>query len=151
MPWRSTDWELSAGAEALTAFRNLGNRRYVASALSELGRVAASSGDVATARDLYEESLGLLIELGDRFFIVEVLEGLADAAVRLKNPAWAARLLGAAHALRETLGIPRAPLDTPGYERCAAAARALLQRRGHWPREFESLPLLHFPGGHSVG
>jgi DNA-binding CsgD family transcriptional regulator/tetratricopeptide (TPR) repeat protein len=117
-------WSLTA--EALTAFRNLGNRRSAASALSELGRVAASSGDGATARDLHEESLGLLIELGDRLGIVTVLEELADVAVRLKNPAWAARLLGAAHALRETLGTPRAPLYTPGYERCAAAARAQL-------------------------
>jgi DNA-binding CsgD family transcriptional regulator len=98
----------------------------VASALSELGRVAASNGDGATARDLYEESLTLYRELGDRFFIVQALEALADVAVRLKNPAWAARLLGAAHTLREALGVPRAPIDAPGYERCVAAARAQL-------------------------
>ena len=119
-----TAWSLQA--EALTAFRNLGNRRFVASALSELGRVAASSGDGATAQKLYEESLGVLIDLGDRYSVAQTLERLADVAVRLQQPAWAARLLGAAHALLETLGILRALFDTPGYERCAGAVRAQL-------------------------
>jgi predicted ATPase/DNA-binding CsgD family transcriptional regulator/transcriptional regulator with XRE-family HTH domain len=112
--------------EALTIFRALGNRRYIAHSLSMLGRVATSGGDAATAQTLYEESLSLLIDLGDMFEVASALEGLADAAVRLEQPAWAARLLGAASTLREALGVPRAPLDAPGYERGTTAARAQL-------------------------
>jgi predicted ATPase/DNA-binding CsgD family transcriptional regulator/transcriptional regulator with XRE-family HTH domain len=117
-------WSLLA--EALTVFRTLGNRRYIAGTLMELGRVAARSGDAVTAQQLYEESLELLLDLGDRYTVSQLLEVLADVVVQRKQPAWAARLLGAADALREALGIPRAPFDAPAHEHSTATARIQL-------------------------
>ena len=42
------------------------------------------------------------------------------------EPTWAARLWGAAEALRETMGTPISPVYRADYERSVAAARAQL-------------------------
>src|SRR5207248_2739765 len=89
----------------------------------DLARILAVQGEVARARALYQESLVLLRENGNEEFIPACLEGLADITEAQGEPLWAARLWGAAEALREVLGTPLPPVACADYERAVAAAR----------------------------
>jgi predicted ATPase/DNA-binding CsgD family transcriptional regulator len=73
-----------------------------------LGRIAVRQGDVAGALEWFERSLGLWRQMGARRSIAECLDGIAAAAALAGEAHAAARLLGAAAALREHLnvGIP---------------------------------------------
>jgi len=57
------------------------------------------------------------------------LEGLASVVAAQGEVAWAARLWGAAEALRETTGAPIAPVERRAYEARVTAARAQLGER----------------------
>jgi len=101
-----------------------------------LGLVARRQGDRVAARSRYRESLALRRELGDRRGIAECLEGLAEedrgtAPCRDQTPSQgqperAARLLGAAEALRTRIGAPLPPHRRPEYETHRAALRVTL-------------------------
>jgi DNA-binding CsgD family transcriptional regulator len=58
--------------------------------------------------------------------IASDLEGLAGVVVVQAEPVWAARLWGAAEALRETIGAPIPPIERAAYERMTGVARAHL-------------------------
>ena len=96
----------------------------------DLARVLALQGEVARAHALYQESLVLLRELNTRDlqqaieYLVPCLEGLASIGASLGEPAWAARLWGAAEALREAIGAPMAPVYRSNYEGAVSAALA---------------------------
>jgi hypothetical protein len=69
-----------------------------------LMRIAQRRGDIERVEDLAPRVLMLGRELGGRTAIGNVLESLASVARLQGDPDRAARLLGAAEALRETLG-----------------------------------------------
>ena len=71
-----------------------------------------------------EESLALRRELGDKHGLAECLEGLAGVAVAQQHLERAARLLGAAAALREAIGAPLSPREQARYDRDMSALRA---------------------------
>jgi hypothetical protein len=96
----------------------------MAIALCRLGTVAHAQGDDSRATALYEESLTLRRELGNTHGLAECLEGLAGVAVAQQHLDRAARLLGAAAALREAIGAPLSPREQARYERDLSAARA---------------------------
>ncbi len=54
------------------------------------------------------------------------MESLAAVAMVRREPARAARLFGAAAALREAVGLPREPIDQRPYERHVAEVRTAL-------------------------
>ena len=105
--------------------REMGDLRGIANTLGSLGNAARSQGDDGRARALYEESLAILRELGDRRGIAESLEMFAALAVA-QQPERAARLFGAAEALREAIRAPRPVIDRADYERQVAATCAAL-------------------------
>ncbi len=111
--------------ESLAICRELGDRRNIAKATYALGDVASGRHDRA-ARTLYEESLSLSVEIGDRWISAISLEGLARIAVATGEPEAAARLLGAADALREATGAARSSYFRALYERVLAQTRAQL-------------------------
>lgn len=88
-----------------------------------LGKVEAARGDYAFARTLYEESLAMAQEIGDRELIASGLEGLASVVAAQGTLTWAARLWGAAEALREAIGAPLQPIEWADYEQAVATAR----------------------------
>lgn len=94
--------------EGLGWFRRIGHTWGIAMALTRLGDTALAAGDRPAAAARYRESLTLSGDLGDPRSAVDTLEGLA-AALTKADAALAARLLGAAAALRDHLGMPRAP------------------------------------------
>ena len=80
-------------------------------------------GDLSFARTLYEESLTMARELGQRELISTGLEGLARVIAAQGDPAQAARLWGMAEALREALGAPLHPVERADYDPAVAAVR----------------------------
>jgi predicted ATPase/DNA-binding XRE family transcriptional regulator len=114
--------------ESLDLAREMGDKRGMAQALAYLGEVLRARGDIAAARACYAESLRLGGEMGDRELAAPTLEGLAAACAVQEAPRWqhAARLLGAAAALRVAINAPLASGERATYDRTVAAARASL-------------------------
>jgi tetratricopeptide (TPR) repeat protein len=120
--------------EGLTLFRQLDNTWMIAGSLLDLGIVALDQGDNGRAGAYLAEGLILLRELGERWQAVLALEacaGLAAAQGHQRADAEdagrrAARIFGAAEALREKLGAPLLPIYHDHYQRGVAATRAHL-------------------------
>ena len=109
--------------ESLAIRRTLGDRRGIAISLGNLGLVAYRQGEFTAARTLHQESLAIRRALGDAS-IPESLEGLAAVAGALGDAPRAARLLGAASALRTLRAAPLPPDERADQERWIAHARA---------------------------
>jgi hypothetical protein len=77
--------------------------------LYNLGWIALLQDDLGRAANLYRESLSLSWDSGLNPLVQNALEGLACVAGAKGEADRAARLWGAAQALRETKGIPRDP------------------------------------------
>ena len=88
--------------------------------------VAQKRGEMAQALALGREALALDWSRGDLRLCAVDLEGLASIAGETGQGAHAARLLGAAAALREVLGAPQPTVDRVDTEHDVAAARAAL-------------------------
>ena len=111
--------------KSLTLYREMGDRQRIAQSLCALAKVVAIQGDHTTARALYEESL-TIARVGHKLNIASGLEGLASMVALQGEPTWAARLWGAADALRDAMGAPMATVEQPAYEQAVAAARLKL-------------------------
>ena len=111
---------------SLALFRALGDQRGIAVSLTYLGTLAREQGQHERARALYSESLTLLQQVGEQARIATALEGLAAVACALEDATYAARLLGAAAAVRQRIGTPVPLADQPDYDRTSAAVRAAL-------------------------
>jgi tetratricopeptide (TPR) repeat protein len=138
---------LALHEERLALARERGNPWGVAESLYHLGLVARDRGEGSRAATLWSESLAISQRLRDKHRIVECLEGLASLAVppgqirsaqtdrgsggshqRSDVPVSAqraARLCGAAAAVREVVGAPAGFRHWAEYERHLAAVRAL--------------------------
>ncbi len=114
-------------AEGLAQFQELGDTAGIARSLNYLATVAQEQGDIFRAAALYEQSLALDRALGYPESIVCSLEGLAATAV-VGQPARAARLYGAAAALREAIGLPLLPTDRDRYDRSVAKVRQQMDK-----------------------
>jgi non-specific serine/threonine protein kinase len=109
--------------ESAASFRQLGNRRREAEAVSRLAAVALRRGELGRAAALLRGSLAGLRETGARRDAAQDLELAAELAWAERRPERAARLLGAADALRRAIGLATAPADRPEHERTLAAVR----------------------------
>ncbi len=105
--------------QSLELFKETGDQGWTAQSLALLGKVNVVEGDYMAARARYEESLTFPLG-GD----ASSLEGLAGVVAAQGELTWAARLWGAAEALREAIGAPRPPFERVRYERAVAAVRA---------------------------
>lgn len=109
---------------ALQVTRRLGDKAAAAEQLDLLAHVALQDGRPDDARSLARESLALRLALDQRVDLAATLETQAALAAR-DDPAAAARLLGAADALRQQL---RAPRSSPRQALMAATELALRER-----------------------
>jgi predicted ATPase/DNA-binding SARP family transcriptional activator/DNA-binding CsgD family transcriptional regulator len=114
--------------EALVLFREAGDVRSCAQCLTIMGIAAVGRGDSEAASRAFEETLGLLRRLKDKIGAFYSLTGAAGVAVLRDRPARAARLFGAADALRRAMGHPVQPLKRVNYdhESFLAATRGAL-------------------------
>jgi DNA-binding CsgD family transcriptional regulator len=107
----------------------MGHRHGTAESLAVLGKIIAAQGDYAAARGLYEQSLAISGELGEKWVIAMGLVGLGEVVAAQQKLAWAAQLWGAADALRDAIGVPIPPVELASYERSVSAARVHLGER----------------------
>jgi predicted ATPase/class 3 adenylate cyclase len=112
--------------EALTLSRRAGELHAEANTLCILGQLALRGGDLTTAQTLHQQALALARTMGDPFRIADTLEYLVNAVGAAGHGEQAARLLGAAAALREAIGAPRPSVEQALNEQAMAGARAAL-------------------------
>jgi ATP/maltotriose-dependent transcriptional regulator MalT len=115
--------------ECLTHFQaknELDIRDGKARTLAHLAQVVAFEGDNARARALYEQCLAIARKQPFQRLTPFYLEGLAGVVAAQGELPWAARLWGAAEALRDSMGTPIPPASRADYERSVAAARTQL-------------------------
>jgi len=104
--WRANDKTEAArlAAEALDVARTAGNHDTMAHCHAILGLVAACRGDLAEARAHHHRGLDAAHQTGEPRRLALTLEGLAAVAVQEHDGWAAARLAGAATALRLSPG-----------------------------------------------
>jgi len=110
--------------EALALSRAAEMNWGIAHALLNLGHIRCHQADYAQADALYRQALAYFHERGDKVGMAYVLEGLAGLVGVQRQSEAAARLWGAAEALRETIGAPLPPADRVDYDRSVATVRA---------------------------
>lgn len=84
-------------------------------------------GCPARAVGLYQEAVALFQAVGDRTLVAMGLDGVAASLATQGQVGRAARLLGAAAALRAAIGVALAPDDSARHERVVATTRAALR------------------------
>ncbi len=91
-----------------------------------LGELARRRDATSQAEDLHHEALTLRARAGLRPGVAESLESLAALATDQESFSEAARLFGAACALRTGIGLARWPADQAGYDTDVARSRDAL-------------------------
>jgi len=112
--------------ETLAIWYEADDKYNIAVAHRELGNVARCRGDHARAATLYKVSFEVFREIGDRYETGRLLESLAALAMARGQSRWAARVLGAADALRLAIGAVIRPVDRHVHDRVLAEAREAL-------------------------
>lgn len=102
--------------------RRIGSDIAISLIMAELGFLAEHRGNHAAATELHRESLAAAHLAADVRAVALALEGLAGAS----TPDRAARLLGRAAALRESVDAPLPAGERGDTDRIAARARAAL-------------------------
>ena len=121
----------SALEESAALAREAGDDWLLALPLRSLGVVTLKQGDLPRAEAYLKESLLLSVRRGgEEYFVAQALEVLATVAAGRGHRARAARLYGAAEALREAVGSSVLPYDAGERERGLAAARGALGEGG---------------------
>jgi predicted ATPase/transcriptional regulator with XRE-family HTH domain len=111
--------------ESLQAARSLPNHLIAARSLTNLAVIALESGRPERAAALHRAALQAYLVVGDRRGIASSLEGLAATAAT-KRAVVAARIYGAAAALRRAIGSSVPAIERECHERGIAQARARL-------------------------
>jgi DNA-binding CsgD family transcriptional regulator len=112
--------------EGLALHREFGNKQGLGNKLCDLGLVSHQAGDTRAAARHYAESLRWLWEGGDVWYLASALEGLAAVTLDTGQAGEAAKLLGAAAAVRERSGGAVWPDERERLAHSVKAARALL-------------------------
>jgi predicted ATPase/DNA-binding SARP family transcriptional activator len=116
--------------QAYGLFETLEDSEGMAFALVNQGFAALSQKQYERAIELLRQALRRLAELEFRDVIGYCFEGLAAVLAFTARPEEAARLLGAAEALRESLGVGLAPAEQATHdETVEAVRRALAENR----------------------
>jgi tetratricopeptide (TPR) repeat protein len=90
---------------ALDIFRELHDPLLLAMTTSELGDLELRAGNYPGAYRCHEQCILSFQEIGQQAFVIHELESFAFIAQRQNRPERTARLLGAAEALREEIGV----------------------------------------------
>lgn len=102
-------------AEAVELARKLGDKATESAALDTLGRTLLAQDRVVEAQQQFSDGWAAQMTIDDNENAPSILEGLAAAMSAIKQPEQAARLLGAAEALRERIKMARAAAEEPLY------------------------------------
>ncbi|CAN5658702.1 BTAD domain-containing putative transcriptional regulator [soil metagenome] len=157
--------------ESLALFREIGDSSNIAIGLMYSALAALTEGDHARVQPLGQESLNLLQRAEDKQHMPDCLEIMAGGAAAQGLAQRAARLWGAAEAMREDIGVPLQPEDRKLLAPYLATARSslgepawqttLVEGRAMMPRQaieyslsaeepVLSIPVARRPGGNSA-
>jgi class 3 adenylate cyclase/tetratricopeptide (TPR) repeat protein len=106
--------------------RQVGDTWMIANCHNNLGNAMRGFGDYAAARAHYADSLRAYRDYDDRWSLTFLLEDIGVLAGRSRDAPSALELIGAADALREAIGAPRAPSTEREIQTQLAAAVAEL-------------------------
>ncbi|HKG27316.1 MAG TPA: LuxR C-terminal-related transcriptional regulator, partial [Thermomicrobiales bacterium] len=122
------EWDRAAPLfqEALDRWRTPEHPWGVSTALDNLAACARALGDGPRATALYRESLVYSHRQGDRWGVVESLIGLAGTAAAQGQAEVAAKLFGAADAVRASIGLKLQRYVMAEFEKAVAAVRSAL-------------------------
>ncbi len=111
--------------QAIAGYRAIGDRRFEVIAQSDLAHAVRHGGTLDEAEALYGETIREWLHLGNRGALANQLESFAYLAIARGYGSRAARLLGAAEALREVAGSPMQAMGTEheDYETAVAQIR----------------------------
>jgi len=112
--------------ESLGLYRDLGDRMGATVVSLLLGHISRDQDDRARAHAIYMQTLAAFQEMGSDWGCVHAVEALAVLAKREGNLERAARLWGAAAAVRKTLGGRVPPLERPHDDPALPETRAAL-------------------------
>lgn len=113
--------------ESLAVFREFGEQQIgTPSAHQSLGECALAQDDLVGAQAWLSAGLEQFRKLGHQAGVARCLAGLGSMAGMSGRPAQAARVWGAADALRQAIGGRPDPAARATYERAVALARAQL-------------------------
>jgi tetratricopeptide (TPR) repeat protein len=115
-------------AEALAFFTKLRGEGSIAELLASVGLLALEQGDDRRAEQALTESLRIAKRIGLRWVLGTLLEGMAGVAIGKGRAERAARLFGAAEAVRTAIGTPIWQANQALYERHIGAARLVLEK-----------------------
>lgn len=114
--------------EGIEILAGTGDRYFTPILLDGLGTMAQYRGDYGEAQAIHVQCLTLAREMDDRRIIALTLEKLAGVAAGQGRGERAARLLGAAEALREEIRVQVEFIDRGDYDRIVAETRACMER-----------------------
>ena len=112
--------------ETLKLHRDLGDAGALASSLTRMASVKTASGELTEALGYIQEAMTLLKEEGNRLVVTTALEAFGKLEFQLDAADRAARLYGAAQALRERLSLPLRLNQIQAHEKIVAELRASL-------------------------
>jgi predicted ATPase/DNA-binding SARP family transcriptional activator/DNA-binding CsgD family transcriptional regulator len=115
---------IALNVEALSLFEDLEDTLMITEVSSVMGRDTAYHGAYEVALEFIEKGLPMARDLRNGYCLAHCLEGLAAMATAKTYGVRAARLWGAADALREAAHAPHPPMDQQVHERNVAVARA---------------------------
>jgi hypothetical protein len=110
-------------AKLLTVFEQMGDEHRVNMVRSWMAHVQRHEGHIQEAAAGYRKTIVLWQKLGHRGAIAHQLESFAFVAKALEQPPRAARLFGAAEALREKIAMPMDPEERVEYDEHVEALR----------------------------
>jgi len=127
-PFRRGEYERAAClyAECLALMRGLGDKLRIAGAALSLGTALCRLGEHSRAVVVLREGIKLSRDIGARDALSEGLDNMAELVSAQGRSGQAARLAGAAEALRELVRKPIPPADRAEYETLMLNLRAAL-------------------------
>ena len=117
-------------AEGVTLSQAAGNKWALGICLQDLAQVERGRGVDLRAAALFTECMAVAQDIRDSRRVAECLEGFAELVAQSRTYEPAARLLGAAHVVREANGSTVEPVDLPIYDSCVSATRSALGEVG---------------------
>ncbi len=120
---RKFDEARSRFASIRPLFQELGDRHRLNMVSSEIAHIDRHEGNLDAAEAAYRETIVAWKRLGHRAAIAHQLESFAFIAQRREDGGRAARLYGAAEALRDAIGIPMTEAEKAEYQAEVARLR----------------------------
>jgi len=119
---------------AMQTMQEIGSTRDIVNIKSDLAHILRREGNYIEAIPAYQETIKEWQKMGHRSAVAHQLECLAFIAKAMEQPDQAARLLGAAEALRQKIEIDMTPSEREEYEKEVADLKANMDGK-----EFASL------------